>query len=363
MKSSLYDSYAREGAEWATVDDYEIVVSTAGPGAEYEAIRSHIGITDRSDMAKFKIKGEKAIDALESALTGMIANLPENAIRHTLMMDETGCVVTVVQVYNKFEYYMLTCARACRSRVYEQLRRQADGDVEIEDITDTLVAVCVEGPQSWEVPTALAGAVASGLPVQHFVDCEIGARQAVISRFGHTGEYGYIFFVPIESAEDLLGAIRGVARNALLCGRAIHDLLQLEVRSFNQYTDIPRNESPLQAGLHWMIGFRKESFQGQAAIMTEKASGLAQKMVGMKMLDKGMPVVSGNVYDGDEAIGYVANSGFSPRMDCGIALAYLKTELAWVGLTLAVDTDQGRGRAMTVSTPFFPTKSMFVRMT
>ena len=147
-----------------------------------------------------------------------------------------------------------------------------------------------------------------------------------------------------------------------MCGRKVQDLLQLEVRSFNLRRDMPNQERPLEAGLHWMIGFRKPDFAGREAVLREKAAGLKRKLIGIALEGSAAAAVNSAVYHRGRQVGYVANCDMSPRCRHPVALAYLDPEYAWAGLEFEVETAGGRVAARGVSTPFLATRSMAVRM-
>ncbi len=363
MQNPVLPIYKGVNAQTENIDGYDIITSTSGEEQEYSAIRNHIGITDRSDEAKFKLVGDGAADMLGEVLTGNIINLPENALRHTLLLDDAGAIIADVYVYNNFDYFLVRCSGHCRSLVRQQLQQHIGSGVEMEDITDQLAVLCLDGPYAWQIPVTLTGAAAAGLPVMHFMEARIADIDTTLVRAGRAGEYGYECVVPAETAEDALKHILGADPDALLCGRSVFDLLQRETRAFNLQCDIPNGESPLQAGLHWAIDFRKDSFIGKNAVMREIESGLSQKMVGLKMTSDGIPATAGKVYADSDEVGYIAAAGYSPTLQTGIALAYLKKEYAWAGIDFEADTDRGIGKAATVSTPFFVMKSMTIPIT
>jgi len=360
--SALYDAYKAEGAHFASVEGYQTAMQVSGPAKEYNAIRSHLGITDRSDMGKFRLSGNGSLELIQELVAGNVDSLAENALRYTLMLDSVGRIVADVQVYCDFNEYIVTCDGTLRDAVWERLQGHAESNVVIDDFSERYAAVAVEGPYSWRILQQLIGTEGISLRPANFMHSNIGETDVMLSRFGSTGEYGYLFFLPRDAAPALLRQIREVDSEVVLCGRKVHDLLRLEVRSFNFAQDIPRGETPLQAGLHWMIDFRKKSFVGRDAVMEDKSRGLDKKLVALKFFEDGEPTPLGGVYDGPNLVGYVANSGYSRRIRAGVCLAYLNAVYAWVGIELKADTKAGPRRAKTVSSPFFATKSTKVQI-
>jgi aminomethyltransferase len=358
----LNEVFRQAGATFETVAGQEVAVSTVGLAEEYKAFREGVGIWDHSDMTKVRVAGEGALDLLDMVVSGNIENLQENAVRHTLMLDAEGKIVLDAMVHNNLDEYIVTCAAGYGQRMTDLLEAARGDDSEIEDITDKYTTLVVEGPQAWQLPRDLIGMEATGVRLLNFLECEVVGVEGLLSRIGTSGEYGYIFWVPPAAGADLLAAMQEAFPEAVLCGRAVQDLLRLEMRAFNLPKDIVAEESALQAGLHWMIDFRKESFTGRETIIAEQEAGLSKKLVAFRMQEGAQTRPQSGIFDGETRVGYVANCAFSPTLDCGIGLAYLDAEYGWVGIDLAVEASDARVPMRTVSAPFFLTESNRVPM-
>jgi aminomethyltransferase len=366
LNSPLHDAFAEQGAIFEDRAGYAVATHIHSPDEEGGAIRQRAGIWDHSDMAKIRVAGDGARETLERVVAGDIDSLPENVIRYTLVIDDAGQIITDVQIYNNFDEYLVTCGAVAKTRVLEALASRNtssnNGNAEIQDVTADYAAICVEGPLAWKVPNALAGLDIRSLRLLNFAPVTINGTKALLSRIGYCGEYGYILFVPPHAAADTLERLKECLPEASLCGRDIQDLLRLEVRSFNPAKDTPRGETPLQAGLHWMINFRKDEFIGRDAVLAERDRGLSKKLVAFEFADPERGSNLGIIRDGGDGIGYAANYDFSPRRERTIGLAYLDEPYAWPGLDLAIDTADGPAAIRTVSAPFVLTESNKVQV-
>ncbi len=295
--------------------------------------------------------------SINELVAGNLDRLVENSIRWTAILDEFGRVIADVQIYNDFGKYLVTCAGPLRSPVLNSLRASGRDDVEIEDLTETMAVVAVEGPRALAVPLAIAGMDASGLSLLKFTRCNVQGTEVLLSRIGYSGEFGFQFFLRSDRAEQLVERILDVSPDAIRCGQKVQELLRLEARSFDLPHTTFRGETALEAGLHWMIDFRKPGFLGREAVMAEKARGLERRLVGF-LLDKGVLVARGTeVLDEDVPVGYVAQCAWSPALSRTIGVAYIDTPYAWVGIELEVAEEGERGRLLTVSAPFLLTES------
>ncbi len=325
--------------------------------SEYRAIRGNAGIWDYSDLVKIRVSGERATEALDGVVAGNVENLQENSIRHTLMLDESGQILVDVMIFADFDEYIVTCAPEGRERMLPVLEAIGGDGVDVEDISDRYSVWVVEGPEAWKISRDIVGMEATGVRLLGFLQCDIDGNEGLLVRIGSSGEYGYMFWVAPDAAAGVLDRIREIDPEAVVCERDIQHLLKLEVRAFNLERDVIESETPLQAGLHWMIDFHKDAFTGRDALLAERQAGLTKKLVAFQLVEEGALARSAGIFDGDEQVGYGANHGFSPTLGCSIGLAYLDAEYAWVGLQLAVEAEAGKLPMTTVSAPFFITES------
>lgn len=340
------------------VGAFQRLVATPSPLNEYWAVRRGVGVTDDSARAKFSISGQDARTWLDQRLAGDVESLQEGVIRHTLALDDAGDMICDLFLWGGFDEYFVTAELSAQTALAAHLRAAEDLDVVFEDLTESHVLVRMDGPGTADLPRQLLGAGAAGLGLMRHVDLEFGSSQIKLGRVGLTGEFGFVICAPRAEATAITDALRAAAPSLEVCGRAVHDLLQLETRSFNSRRDRPRNEHPLEAGLHWMVGFRKEAFTGKDALDAQKAAGLAQKMVCVLVEGGAQPPANGAILKiaGNEA-GYVANGAFSPTLEKPACLAYVTRPYAFVGVPVEVEVDHQWLRGQIVSAPFFVTES------
>lgn len=355
--SPLHDWFERAGAVFEEADGWRMPRYASGEEAEYQAIRHGVALSDISDTGKFVVSGDGAAELLDELVAGDVTRLLEGGIRWTAILDDDGRVAADVQIYNDYDRYFVTCAGALRGRVLEALAGQAGDEVKVEDHTTALAALAVEGPLAQDVPAAVGGIDASGIPLLRFTRCAVDGREVRVARIGFTGEFGFIFFADQAAASSLVARIREVEPKAVLCGRAVQAVTRLEVRAFDLARDVPGGQTALEAGLHWMIDFRKPRFRGRDAVLAEKARGPARRLIAFVLPDAG-PIQPGAVIrDGSQPVGVVANSAWSPALEQAIGLGYLDAAYGWVGLDLVVDGAGGAERITTVSSPILLTES------
>jgi aminomethyltransferase len=113
---------------------------------------------------------------------------------------------------------------------------------------------------------------------------------------------------------------------------------------------------PLEAGLGWVTKLDKKSdFVGRAPLAAAKASGLKRALVGLKLLDRGIPRQGYALFDaaGSERIGEVTSGTQSPSLKQAIGIGYVTLPHASPGTKLSVDIRGTKIAAEVVPTPFY----------
>jgi aminomethyltransferase len=319
---------------------------------EYRAIREAIGVRP-ADLAILEVRGVDAALWLDGVAAGPVGRLVENRVLWTAILEEDGRVLADVQIYNDFGSSLVTCDTDVRAPLLAALDDARAAGIEVEDVSDRYSVFAVEGPDARGIPAKVIGPEARGLSLLSFTRCAIAGADGILSRIGFTGEFGYQFFVAPERVDTFVELIGVAVPGAVAASPATMDLLRLEMRSFNRGLDVPRGESGLQAGLHWMIDFRKPEFPGRDAVMAEVAAGPARRMMCV-VAHEGVVATGAEISDGERRVGYVANAAWSPAVGHAVGLAYVDAAYAWVGLELCADGVPVR----LVSAPFLVTESL-----
>jgi len=150
---------------------------------------------------------------------------------------------------------------------------------------------------------------------------------------------GFEIYVNNSSVEKVWNSIfeAGKDENIKPIGLGARDTLRLEMGFCLYGNDIDDSTSPLEAGLGWITKFTKE-FTNSASLKAQKEAGVARKLVGFRMVDKGIPRHDYLLRDaGGNEIGKVTSGTMSPMLGIGIGLGYVKTGVAAPGSEIFVD--------------------------
>jgi aminomethyltransferase len=120
--------------------------------------------------------------------------------------------------------------------------------------------------------------------------------------------------------------------------------------------DIDATTNPLEAGLGWVVKPAKGDFIGRAAIEAMRARGVPRRLVGFEMVERAVPRHGYPILKDGVAVGQVTSGSFSPSLERGIGLGYVRADLAGVGTDLGVEIRGATRRARVFPTPFYPSK-------
>jgi len=188
-----------------------------------------------------------------------------------------------------------------------------------------------------------------------FGNGEVAGQRAIVSRTGYTGEDGFEVFVPPASAEKVWNALldAGADKGIKPAGLGARDTLRLEASMRLCGSDMDEHTTVLEAGLGWIVGWKKDVFIGSDVLQAQKAGSLTKKLVGFEMVDKaiarhGYPVMA----DGKQ-IGVVTSGTQTPFLKKSIGMAMLPVAMTTPGTEFTIDV---RGRLVTarvVPEPFY----------
>ena len=186
--------------------------------------------------------------------------------------------------------------------------------------------------------------------------CKLAGCDVILSATGYTGSGGCEIYMYNADAATIWEAMWKAGEEFGLknIGLGARDTLRLE-KGFALYgNDIDDTTSPLEAGLGWVTKFVEgKDFIDREFLAKQKAEGVQRKLVGLKMIDRGIPRHGYKLVNLEgEEIGVVTSGTMSPMLKVGIALGYVKSEYAAVGTTVAVIIRDRLLKAEVVKYPF-----------
>ena len=354
---------------------------------EYNAIRNAAALIDISPLFKYRVAGPDATRLVDRIVTRDMRKVSTGQVIYTPWCDERGKVIDDGTVSRLAEnVYRWTAADPS----LRWLTQNAAGmDVEIEDISEQVSALALQGPTSGRLlKTLVGGADIANLKYFRVTSGEIAGVRVDISRTGYTGDLGYEIWVPSESALRVWDAlveagrafdIRPAGMLALDVARVEAGLLLIDVDFHGSKKALTEAQkySPFEMGLGRLVSAGKAPYVGQRALEAERRRGHAREIVGLEVdwegverlyeaagLPPSMPAAASRVavpvYRGREQAGKATSTTWSPTLKKLIALATVRREHARPGsrleIEVTVEAVRHRVGATVVKTPFFNPK-------
>jgi aminomethyltransferase len=355
---------------------------------EYAAIRNAAALMDVSPLHKYKITGRNAARLLDRLVTRDVMKMQIGQVLYTPWCDMHGKVIddgTVSRLAG--QTYRLTCAEPA----FRFLHQNAVGlQVEIEETTDQLGALALQGPLSRAVLNQAAERSVDSLKYFRVMANRIAGVDVDISRTGYTGDLGYEIWVPAEQAIpvwDVLmaaGADYGITPAgiwALDVARIEAGLIMADVDYHSSHRALieAQKSSPFELSLDWAVNLDKEAFNGKRALQAEKARAgkdqeFAWRFVGIEVewnsfealykavnLPAALPLIawrsSTPIYRRGEHIGYASSGVWSPLLKKYLALAHIRAPHYAPGtpveFEVTVEHQRKRANAWIRKIPFF----------
>ncbi|MBI2358507.1 MAG: aminomethyl transferase family protein [Deltaproteobacteria bacterium] len=338
---------------------------------------------DVSPLYKYDVKGKDALRLVNRLSTRDAAKCAVHQAMYTCLCDDQG---KVIQDGTVFRFAEETFRFHLADPSLRWLRLNAAGlEVELEDVSERIAALALQGPTSRDILKRLADTDIDRINYFRFASATLGGIPAVVSRTGYTGDLGYEIWVSAEHAEplwDLLMAAGG-PYGLVPVGMLALDMARLEAGFVLIEVDYTSSEkalvalqkfSPFEIGLGWTVNLEKESFVGHAALRAEKERGSLRQLVGLEIDweeferlfgEVGLPAQAPTsawrsrvpVFRDGRQIGRATTGCWSPTLKKYIALAIVRHDCATLGLPLqlevAVEDEKKRVGANVMRLPFF----------
>ncbi|NUM32535.1 MAG: glycine cleavage system aminomethyltransferase GcvT [Bacteroidetes bacterium] len=352
----LNDLHIAIGGKMVPFAGFNMPVQYSGLIPEHHAVRNNVGIFDVSHMGEFKLKGEGALDLIQRVTSNDASALFDGKIQYSCMPNDTGGIVDDLLVYrnSKDEYYLVVNAGNI-DKDWNWLCKHNTANVQMQNLSDKISLFAIQGPNAIKVIQKLTDINLSEIEYYSFkIGTLAGKSDIIISNTGYTGAGGFEIYMNNEDAEYLWNKIMeaGKEYQIIPCGLGARDTLRLE-KGFCLYGhDIDDNTSPIEAGLGWITKFTKE-FTNSNYHKSIKENKPSKKLVGFKMIDRGIPRQFYNITDGKgNKIGEVTSGTQSPSLNIAIGMGYVKSENSKEGAEIFIEIRGKELKAQVVKIPF-----------
>lgn len=362
--SPLHDVHVALGAAFTDFAGWQMPVRYSSDLAEHHAVRTAAGIFDISHMAEIAVDGPDAAAFLDAALAGRLSAMAVGKAKYSLILNEQGGIIDDLIVYRMADTSFLVVANASnRFAVVDALRARTAGlgsgafAVELDDRTEQIALIAVQGPAAEAVLAATAGLSIEGLAdLKYYAwgSGSFGGDDLMVARTGYTGEDGFELYAPVAHAAALWAALTaaGAPLGLVPCGLAARDTLRLEAGMPLYGHELGTSIQPVQAGLGRVVVTDKPAFVGRDAILAGPPAD-APVLVGLAAEGRRAARAEYAVYQGERLVGEVTSGALSPTLGHPIAMAFVDPAAAAPGTVLDLDVRGTRIPATVVPLPFY----------
>jgi aminomethyltransferase len=362
QRTPLYADHLRLGARMVEFAGWEMPIQYRGLKDEHLAVRKNVGLFDVSHMGEIRLKGPKALEALQWLTTNDVSKLKKGEAQYSLLPNETGGLVDDIIVYclDENSDYLVCVNASNKDKDFEWMSKNNRG-AELTDESSEWAQIAVQGPKALLLCQEVFGGAVSDLRPFRIISQVRNGTNLLIATTGYTGEKGCEIFVPTQKASELWNALleSGQKFGIEPIGLGARDTLRTEMCYSLYGHEIDDVMNPYSANLGWVIKPAAKDFIGKTILTSQREKGLPQKLVGFKMLEKGIPRQGYTLFSFDKReIGRVTSGTHSPTLDEPIGIGYVSSEFAPEGSEIYVDIRGRRVKASVCKTPFATTTSL-----
>ena len=356
--TALTETHKALGAKMVPFAGYTMPVSYEGVNIEHQTVRQGVGVFDVSHMGEFLIEGPRALELIQKVTSNDASKLEVGRAQYSCLPNENGGIVDDLIVYRvKPETYLLVVNASNIDKDWAHISKYNKSiGADMRNISESYSLLAIQGPKASEAMQSLTSVDLKSIPFYHFVVGDFaGIPNVIISATGYTGSGGFEIYCKNEEVQQVWDGVMeaGASFGIKPIGLAARDTLRLEMGYCLYGNDIGDTTSPLEAGLGWITKLSKD-FVNRDALAAQKELGVARKLVGFELNQKGIPRQGYPILDADgNPIGKVTSGTMSPSLGKGIGLGYVMVSHASPESTVYIQIRKNRLPATVVKTPFY----------
>ena len=300
-------SLASRTNHWYTWNGFTVPTEYSTVELEYTAARNGTSVMDLTPMGKYEITGEEAHAFSDYLVTRDLSEMKDNTVAYIIWCNEDGKVIDDGTIFKYSSNKFMLC---CAVKIYNWLNDSAEGfNVKIEDVTDTIAALSLQGPTSCSTLKNFGAIGLESLAPFEMKEFNIDGNNVLISRTGFTGDLGYELWIDPKNAEATWDAIFDVGKHLKIrpFGMNALEMTRIEAGFIQTNTDFMaaedalrpvRMRSPYEIGMGWLVHFKKKNyFIGKKALKKEKEMGSTERcLVGLD-IDGDKPAHGSVIYN------------------------------------------------------------------
>lgn len=333
---------------------YHMPIQYRGIRDEHKRVRETVGVFDVSHMGEIEITGPAALDLVQKMTINDAAVLEIGQVQYSAMCYPDGGIVDDLLVYRFEDKYLLVVNASNKNKDLDWILRNKSGQCAVNDISDTLTQIAVQGKKAEETLQKLTHHDLSKIPYYWFIEGTLAGAPMIISRTGYTGEPGFELYFENTHAVVVWEKVFEAGKEFDIepIGLGARDSLRLEKKMCLYGNDIDQTTNPLEAGLGWITRLEKGAFIGSDVLQKVKEEGPQRRLVAFVLEGTGFPRKDYRIMAGGSPVGIVTSGTVSPILNKGIGLGYVPREYSKTGTEIGIEIRDKVMPAVIIKPPF-----------
>ncbi len=363
-QTPLKEIHESLGAKMVPFAGYLMPVEYSGIKDEHTTVRNAVGLFDVSHMGEIWVKGPNSLKFLQKTTSNDVSKLIPGKIQYACFPNGKGGIVDdlLIYMYNN-EKYLLVVNASNTDKDWAWLTQNNNNEVVLENASDRMSQLALQGPKAADTLKKLVNQSLNEMKPFTFIVGKVGTiNDVIISKTGYTGEQGFELYLHNDQAVNLWKILMEAGADAAIkpIGLGARDTLRLEAGMCLYGNDIDDQTSPIEAGLGWITKPQiKEQLIDRNIYIDQLNLGVKQQLVGIEMIDRGIPRHGYEIFDPhNKKIGVITSGTMSPTLNLGIGMAYISTEMAKRGTEVYIKIREKNLKAKIVQMPFINKRSL-----
>lgn len=348
-RTPLYEAHKRLGAKFVEFGGWGMPIHYTSIIEEHHAVRSSVGIFDVSHMGEIEITGPQALDLVQKLITNDASTLKEYQVLYSPMCYETGGTVDDLLVYKLPDRFLLVVNAANSEKDFAWVQRNAQPfKVTVRNVSAEYGQIAVQGPQALKLLQPVTECSLTDLRYYWATHTRVLGSEVLLSRTGYTGEDGFEIYAEPSVIVRLWNEITRAGAKPI--GLGARDTLRFESGMPLYGHELDEQTSPIEAGLGWTVKEKASDYNGKAVLLAQKRQGTKKRLIGLKMLEPGVPRQGYKIFAQGKEVGVVTSGMFAPSVNMFLAMGFVTSDTE---APLEVEIRGQRKRAQLTQLPFY----------
>lgn len=335
---------------------WEMPVEYSGIIAEHLAVRTRAGLFDVSHMGEIEVGGPAALPLVQRLTSNDASKLAIGQAQYSALMRPEGSAVDDCVVHRLAGDHFFLCVNAANTaKDFDWIARHNTVGAQVRDVSNEYSQLALQGPAAAAILARVSDTDPASLKYYWFRQAECCGVSGLLARTGYTGEDGFEFYFPPAQSEHVWNALieAGKPEDLVPAGLGARNTLRLEAAYPLYGHELDDHTTLIEAGLGWISKLDKGEFLGRAVLAEQKEHGTPRQLVGLEMLERGIPREGYRVLIEGQARGVVTSGSYAPFLKKNIALAYLPPKEAEPAREVQVEIRSRPAAARLVRLPFY----------